>query len=350
MQPIFKRLTSIEIGYSTTSPGFLEVTSAGIDKSYDKLHKIIDQGHKNLPNLRLSSESETSEQLNNQLTNDSDEVNKITELSINALLDQEKHIKTLEIQPTNDILGNLLINTNIATGFRKYLAELSSSAYPYGSLIHQLLDDLPTGSIIASYVYFRQFTKALNQIPEDVKSNILDKLTDSCAGWEKTGHAVKQVSKSLPIPVKISGKLNRDELDDDNPYSNKYLNPNWMRRYRRIEILKDLDLLYINASFHDTFSNPQSEEITLQGYLIKISVKPFNNYEIVQTEIIKSYLPFNECQNAYKSLDQLEKTSVFELQEKATTLKGTAGCLHLNDLLRSVGFLMNYLNYLYILE
>jgi len=263
---------------------------------------------------------------------------------LTALLSEDRAIQEIQFEPKHAELEKTLLSDSIASGFRKYLSELSSNYYPYGSLSHQLLDDLPTGATIASYVHFRQFTHELNFVPDDISNNILSRLTDTCSGWRKNGEAVTALCHNKPIPVKLGNKTKANYFDEDINLFNEPLELYWMKRQRKIQVIQEPDLIRIKAAFHDSISEKLNQETTLQGYQIKIVAELVKNSWIIKDTAVLNYaLPFDECQDARYSIKNLIESPLLEIAQRALSLKGTIGCLHLNDLLRAVGFTVKYL-------
>lgn len=117
-----------------------------------------------------------------------------------------------------------------------------------------------------------------------------------------------------------------------------------MKRQRKIQVIQEPDLIRIKAAFHDSISEKLNQETTLQGYQIKIVAELVKNSWIIKDTAVLNYaLPFDECQDARYSIKNLIESPLLEIAQRALSLKGTIGCLHLNDLLRAVGFTVKYL-------
>ena len=108
-----------------------------------------------------------------------------------------------------------------------------------------------------------------------------------------------------------------------------------MRRARQIDIWVD-GVIHIDSTFQDSATEPGGGRTAIHEYGLRATADPVT-LELLSLVPDPRVLPFPECPSAVNNVSRMLGTPLGELREKVLVeLKGTAGCTHLNDVLRSL--------------
>jgi hypothetical protein len=109
-----------------------------------------------------------------------------------------------------------------------------------------------------------------------------------------------------------------------------------MRRARRIDVWREGGDVRIEAGFQDSGTNPNGGRTAIHEYLLHATARG-PELTLAEITVEPRVLPYRECPNAAPNADRMigQKLSDFR-QSVLTTLPGTLGCTHLNDVLRSL--------------
>jgi hypothetical protein len=109
-----------------------------------------------------------------------------------------------------------------------------------------------------------------------------------------------------------------------------------MRRARRIDIFRDGGLLQIDAGFQDSGTNPRGTRTAIHEYRVYAEVDSAT-MTLVSIQALPLILPFRECPGASVKVGRLVGRPLEGFREEVlTSLPGTLGCTHLNDVLRAL--------------
>jgi hypothetical protein len=107
-----------------------------------------------------------------------------------------------------------------------------------------------------------------------------------------------------------------------------------MRRSRRIDVYVG-DVIQINSFFQDSTTVPHGGRIAVHEYQVDATASL--DGELLSIVADPRVLPFAECPLAAINVDHMVGTPMRNLRLSVLDrLKGTAGCTHLNDVLRAL--------------
>jgi hypothetical protein len=96
------------------------------------------------------------------------------------------------------------------------------------------------------------------------------------------------------------------------------------------------DVIAIDSAFQDSGTTPSGQRAALHEYSLTATADPVS-LKLLSLEATPRVLPFAECPSAAANLTRLIGTPLPGLREKVLSeLRGTAGCTHLNDMLRAL--------------
>jgi hypothetical protein len=259
----------------------------------------------------------------------------LAEASVRAGFDTARRLEFLETTPPVPWAG-ALIGARAGGGFRRHLDTVVPEAEA-GSLLRQVLDDMPAAALISGYAWMRLARRAGHHPASLMPSGALDRMTNLCSGWRAGGTAVRSVAAGEGVPVQDCPPAPR--VSDDDPLAWHAIGPleaDWMRRRRCIDVtLEPAGGFAIWAMFRDTVGEGGGAEVVLHEYAVRVAGTD-GVIEAIEAE--PRVLPFPECPAAGQAVGALVGTAVGRLTTSVgETLSGIGSCTHLNDLLRALG-------------
>ena len=288
----------------------------------------------------------------------------LAEARVEAAFDTGRRLVELQSTPAVDWLDDL-IGTRAGGGFRRRLDEVVPPEEA-GSLVRQVLDDMPAGLLISGYAFMRLARRQGHAPSSLTPPDVLDRMVDLCSGWRAGGVAAESIGTGHGIPMQdcppapeLHGLLaqprrreplpstsaTRSEAGDtgtaasDDPWAWHATDPlpsDHMRRRRCLDLRSEEDGAFsIWAMFRDTVGEPEGGEAVLHEYAVEATGR-----DGVLTEVRADprVLPFPECPGAAAHVADLAGIAVADLPVAVPdTLVGIASCTHLNDLLRALG-------------
>jgi hypothetical protein len=233
-----------------------------------------------------------------------------------------------------------LVGRRVAGGFRGRVAAAVPDEVAAGSVLHQLLDDLPGACLVNGYAGQRDGSWDGLQVPvEHVAGS-----TDLCAGWASDASILVAVRAhgTIPVPTTATVALAaRDDIADDPDawHERPQLAATSSRRSRRLDLVADGasdGSLAFDAHFRDSYVDVDDGEGALHEYSVRGRFAP-ERQTIVAIEGQVHVLPWTECPAAIASVQRVVGMPVAELRARVREeLVGTSTCTHLNDVLRSL--------------
>jgi hypothetical protein len=259
----------------------------------------------------------------------------LAEAAVRAGFDTERRLESLWTAPAVEWAG-ALVGARAGGGFRRHLDAVVPAAEA-GSLLRQVLDDMPAAALISGYAWMRLARRAGHHPASLMPSGALDRMTDLCSGWRAGGTAVASVEAGEGVPVQDCPPAPEDAGDD--PAAWHVMGPleaDWMRRRRCIDVSTGPDGAFdVWAMFRDTVGEGDGAEVVLHEY----TVRTRGTDGVVESiEAEPRVLPFAECPSAGQAVGAMVGTEVGRFATAVgDTLSGIASCTHLNDLLRALG-------------
>lgn len=260
--------------------------------------------------------------------------------SIEAGFDGARRLARLETRP-HAAWSQELLGQRSGGGFRRAL-NASVPQKSVGSLVWQVLDDLPAALLISGYSWMR-LARLAGQDPAGlVPPEVLPRMTDLCSGWRDGGVAVESVRLGRGVPVQDCPPAT--DLGGSDPeawHSMPVLRADWMRRRRCVDVSPlGNGTTEIWAMFRDTIAESDGAEVVLHEYSLSLSLVTSDDEGplIATVEATPHVLPFPECPAAATAVAALAGHRLLALPSLVPhVLEGVGSCTHLNDLLRSVG-------------
>jgi Protein of unknown function (DUF2889) len=232
-----------------------------------------------------------------------------------------------------------LIGVPTTGKFRKMLGVYLPEEVSSGSLLAQILDDVPAASLIAGSALFRQGLIEPSPSSEKRRPQV-----DVCTGW-KSGGVMAQAIIEDDVPYMGEGPLAPTLLSDTDPLAWHEFPPlslGAMRRHRRLDITRldagsdSADGYALDIFFRDSFVEPDGRQSVVHEYSIigKLDAQGTITAIVATPHVI----PGPECPGAAASAQRVLGLPLAEVRAHVTTeFSGISTCTHLNDMLRSLG-------------
>jgi hypothetical protein len=263
-----------------------------------------------------------------------DDVSVLAEASVTAGFDMARRLVSLSTTPTA-IWSKDLIGARAGGGFRRHLAGVVPAGEA-GSLLRQVLDDMPAAALISGYAWLRLARREGHDPATLVPSDVLGRMTDLCSGWRAGGVAVASIETHHGMPIQDCPPAPVDDGTD--PLAWHAVGPldrDWMRRRRCLDVLVDAGGFSIWAMFRDTVGEEDGAEAVLHEYAVTASGTGGVLGAIAAEPRV---LPFPECPAAALAVGDLVGVDLAALSRSVPDLlTGIRSCTHLNDLLRALG-------------
>jgi hypothetical protein len=254
----------------------------------------------------------------------------VDQVRLTATVDPRGIVTDIDCDPPEPRLGQL-VGGHASRGLRGRVDDLLPDHRDAGSLLLQLLDDMPMASLISSYGSSREQPDF--RLPPEAG----ERMTDLCAGWAAGATMLDTLGSTgvFPIPV---GPPAPDLSSPDDPLAWHELEPmapRSVRRRRRIDLIAG-EPFRLDVHFRDSHLGAEGLEDVLHEYTLRGSVDPVR-LVVLSSEATAHVLPWPECPGAVASAARVVGASVSELRPKvAADFTGTSTCTHLNDVLRSL--------------
>lgn len=258
----------------------------------------------------------------------------LAEAAMSAQFDAGRNLMVLETTPAADWTGQLL-GARAGGGFRRHLDAVVPAA-DAGSLLRQVLDDLPAAALISGYASMRAARRSGDDPSSLVPPGALGRMTDLCSGWRAGGTLARSVGAGRGVPVQDCPLA---PGDDDDPWAWHAVDPlerDWMRRRRCLDVTTGKSGSFaVWAMFRDTVGDGDGAEAVLHEYAVTAAG---SGTVLSSVAAEPRVLPFAECSEAAGAVTALVGAEVADLPVAVPDrLTGIGSCTHLNDLLRALG-------------
>jgi hypothetical protein len=259
----------------------------------------------------------------------------LSEARVSAGFDAGRRLESLTTSPPAP-WAQALVGARAGGGFRRHLEAVVPAAEA-GSLLRQVLDDMPAAALISGYGFMRVARRQGHHPASLMPTGALDRMTDLCSGWRSGGIAVSSVEAGHGVPMQDCPPA--PPLSGDDPLAwhvTAPLEQDWMRRRRLIDVtVDDGGRFEIWAMFRDSVGDGDGAELVLHEYAVRAGGAGGVLDRVVAEPRV---LPFPECPAAADAVGALAGMEVRTLAATVgDTLTGIASCTHLNDLLRALG-------------
>ena len=200
-----------------------------------------------------------------------------------------------------------------------------------GTPLYLLLDDLAGATLVAQWA----FSVWASDVGEEKRASSR-RMEGVCIGFRPGSHALELLDSPaatphatavppLPHPDDPLGWHALVEREDIN-----------FRRARLIDLWRSADGGFgIEARFQDSASSPRGGRVAVHEYRIDATADADGRLTAIQA--VPGTLPFKECRVAPINIQTMVGVPLAELRaEVLVRLAKTAGCTHLNDMLRAL--------------
>lgn len=245
-------------------------------------------------------------------------------------------VVSVAADPASDELAGV-VGVRAGSGFRRALAATAPELVASGSLVHQLLDDVPPATLIAGSAIAREGLIHLTVGPAGGAHLPIG----ICAGWQDGGAMLDAIART-GVPLLGWGPPAPDLVDPDDPtgwHAMGALPPTSMRRRRLLDVASTPGAdgrLAAEVRFRDSYWEHDGTETVVHEYGLHLAVDPAD-WTIRAIRATPGPLPAPECPSAAASAQLLVGVDVRTLRDHVRDeLTGTGTCTHLNDVLRSL--------------
>jgi hypothetical protein len=226
-----------------------------------------------------------------------------------------------------------LVGGSVSKGLRSRADELVAAQGRRGTVLHQLLDDLPMAALISTYGSSRENPEFT--LPPEAA----ERFTDLCSGWRAGGTMLGTLEATGLFPIPIGPPAPALERSDDplawHPLPEMARRS--IRRVRRIDAAIVEGVAHLDVHYRDTHRGLDDEpEDVLHEYVVTVEVDPADQTVRTSTATAR-VLPWPECPGALASAERAVGQRLDALRPLVTMrFTGTTTCTHLNDTRRSV--------------
>ena len=234
-------------------------------------------------------------------------------------------IEEIESTPPRRELA-ALVGARGGGGLRGVLSRVVPDERKAGTPLYLMLDDLSGASLIAPFALTRwQPESAGDDQPAE----------GTCVGFKPgssallPAHIAKRSDRTRPVeplprPGDPAGWHDLEEITEPST-----------RRARRIDVTLG-DVIGVDAMFQDSATVPSGGRVAVHEYRLEATADPRTG-ALLGVRAEPRILPYDECPLAVLNLDRLLGTPLEDLRTVVPrSLRGTAGCTHLNDALRAL--------------
>lgn len=243
--------------------------------------------------------------------------------------------RRLTSMSTNPVVPGIadLIGHRVGGGFRARVDHAMPELKDSGTLLYQLLDDLPGASLVSGHAFISARAEPMAQMTREHAS------VDLCAGWASDATIMVEIDEHGRIPG-VLGPVAPPLPDPDDPDSWHELGPlhvHAMRRARRIDVWRSTtDTLRVTGIFRDSYVEADGVETALHEYAVDVTVDA-ETMTAIDSTATPHALPWVECPRAADSATRIVGLPLLPLRVAVRRdFTGIGTCTHLNDQLRSL--------------
>ena len=249
--------------------------------------------------------------------------------SVQVTLDPARVVTAARVS-TPDVDVTPLLGGSVGSGFRRRLAATLPADHAAGTALHLLLDDLVGAAIVSDFA-LRQW-QVFGLTPRAASPR---RVVGLCTGFTEGSTALHPdgtstgVHRTLAVPsvADVGDPLGWHDAPEPPGMS--------MRRARRIDVWTDDGRVGVDAMFQDSCTDPSGGRRAVHEYRITAAADAAGTIETLTAT--PRTLPYHECPFATAGLGRLVGTALGGLRTGVpSTLRGTAGCTHLNDAVRGL--------------
>jgi hypothetical protein len=248
----------------------------------------------------------------------------------------DRTITSIASDPPRSALSRL-VGARGGGRLRSALAEVVPDERTTGTPLYLLLDDLAGATLVGGFAY----SQWPDEWPEDWKkrrgrATTGRRMDGVCVGFRPGSSALNPDGTSRWTHDIRSVRPLGDANDTAGWHRLEQITDVSMRRARRIDTWLDGEIIEIDAFFQDSATVPAGGRVAVHEYQLRATADRGSG-ELTSVTAVPRVLPYAECPLAALNVDRTVGTPFATLRERVLEeLKGTAGCTHLNDMLRAL--------------
>lgn len=250
-----------------------------------------------------------------------------------AVVGFDGRIQSVESRPARPQLAGLQ-GAPSGRGYRSRLAEVAPGEVAAATLLHLLLDDLPGAALVSGFAPSRWHDSAtlaaLGRRPGSrVVRGICTGFQDGSSALTPAGTSVQAYRTWRVAPIDALGDvLAWHRLAEPSGMT--------MRRARRTDVSVDGDTIHVDAFFQDSCTVRAGGRQAVHEYTLTATAD-LKTRSLLSLAPVPRVLPHRECPLAIANAEGLIGLPLAELRPRVLKqLRATAGCTHLNDMIRSL--------------
>ncbi len=275
------------------------------------------------------------------LTYGSGETRVLAEARMEATVTPERAIAALAATPAPAQLPGL-VGQRGGGHLRKVMAELIPELIADAAPLYLLLDDISGVSLICNWAWLLWRPDWLDTARKTMTDEQFEQFaasrTNVCWGIQPGHSSLDRQAPIFPTGSADGGEL-RNPADPEGWHAFPVIEGVSMRRARRIELWRDASsgLIHLDSAFQDSAPRPDGTRAALHEYCLSATLDPATQ-ALLSLDADPRVLPFHECPGAVANAKKLVGTPLPEIRTAVLdSLRGPAGCTHLNDALRALG-------------
>jgi Protein of unknown function (DUF2889) len=263
----------------------------------------------------------------------------LAEDTFTILASPMREILTIVVSPDRPEVRQL-VGVRAGGQSRKALGEIMEHERQLGTPLFLLLDDFAGASLVAGWIWSRwipDWAARAQQAGTRSTAGRGGQMEGVCTGFapgssalhrDGTSEMNNQNCMEVPSLVNPADPLGWHQFGEQ-PGVGK-------RRARRIDVWRDGDGVQIDVGFQDSGTSPTGgDRIAIHEYTVR--ARAGADQRLAALDITPHILPFRECPGAVEQAHRVLGLPLGELRARVLdTLRGTLGCTHLNDVLRSM--------------
>lgn len=267
-----------------------------------------------------------------------------------AHLAEDKTITAIQAEPAPERL-HTLVGVRGGNHLRLFIKDTMPDLIEQAAPIYLPLDDISGTALVSAFAWSQFHDNWVEQLRERFGSEEFEQMMESrvdiCWGLKRGNSGVAPEGPPNNPAEADAGDI-RNPADPFGWHELPDAEGPGFRRARRIDLTRDeaAGLIRIEAAFQDSAKRRTEGRVAIHEYTISATADLATGTLLSLTPK-PHILPFGECPGAVANAQRLVGLPLSDLRDAVIAhLKGTAGCTHLNDALRSMAEVPKLAEYL----
>jgi hypothetical protein len=265
-----------------------------------------------------------------------------------ARIADDKTIRSIEVEPP--FAGaDRLVGMRGGNHLRLFIKETMPELIADGAPIYLALDDISGTALVSAFAWSHWHGDFLQRMRERMGEEELARMmaerVNVCWGLQEGNSGVSGEGPKRDVAETQAGDV-RNPADPEGWHELFDPEGAGFRRARRIDVVRDGDVIRVDAAFQDSVALKTGGRGAIHEYNLAVAID-VDTGEILTLEPEARILPFSECPGAIHNAKRLIGSHVADVRETVLAqLRGPEGCTHLNDALRALAEVPKLAGYL----